>query len=272
MAATAGFHSSHVRAARLLHHKKHRAQARCFLIEGAALLDAALASGVMPTALFHVPGRSAQIDESVARAQAAGTPAYAVDERTLDSLSQTRAPQGVVAQVPFVERGADALASLVPPEGPALLLVLHDLDDPGNAGTLVRSAEAFGASAVCFGPESVEPYNDKLVRATMGALFRVPVVRYEDWSELGAALASAQVQAIGAEAGGADIRSVQPPPRSALVLGNERQGLSGLPPGALSLTLGIPQRPAGESLNVAVAGSILLYELARFGSRLGAEQ
>lgn len=272
MAVTAGFHSSHVRAARLLHTKKHRTQARCFLIEGPALLDAALATGAAPSALFYVAGRNPHVDAAVARAQTAGVTAYAVDERTLDSLSQTRTPQGVVAQVPFLERGPDALSSLVPASGPAVVLVLHDLDDPGNAGTLVRSAEAFGASAVCFGPESVEPYNDKLVRATMGAIFRIPIVRYTDWPDLATALGRAQLETVGASAAGADIRSVEVPQRSALVLGNERQGLGGLPAGALALTLGIPQRPEGESLNVAVAGSILLYELARCALHLSTKR
>jgi TrmH family RNA methyltransferase len=253
MAVTAGFHSSHVRAARLLHTKKHRAQARCFLVEGPTLLEGALDAGVTPSALFYIPGR---------------VPAFAVDERTLDSLSQTRSPQGVVAQLPCLDRDAHSLRSSVPEAGPACVLVLHDLDDPGNAGTLVRSAEAFGASAVCFGPESVEPYNDKLVRATMGALFRLPLVRYESWESLAVELAATRVTVLGGVAGGPDICSLDIPERTALVLGNERRGLEGLPPGAVELHAGIPQRASAESLNVAVAGSILLYEIARCGKLL----
>jgi TrmH family RNA methyltransferase len=268
MAVTAGFHSSHVRAARLLHTKKHRAQARCFLVEGPTLLGGALDAGVTPSALFYIPGRSVSVDDTVRRAEEAGVASFAVDERTLDSLSQTRAPQGVVAQVPFFDRAAQSLRSLVPAAGPACVLVLHDLDDPGNAGTLVRSADAFGASAVCFGPQSVEPYNDKLVRSTMGALFRVPIVRYESWEGLAAELDAARLRPLGAAADGPDIRSVDLPERTALVLGNERRGLEGLPAGAVELRAGIPQRPAVESLNVAVAGSILLYEIARCGKLL----
>jgi TrmH family RNA methyltransferase len=268
MAVTAGFHSSHVRAARLLHTKKHRAQARCFLVEGPTLLVGALDAGVTPSTLFYIPGRSGPVEAAVRRAEECGTSSFAVDERTLESLSQTRTPQGLVAQVPFFDRGVPALRSLVPASGSACVLVLHDLDDPGNAGTLVRSAEAFGANAVCFGPESVEPYNDKLVRATMGALFRVPIVRYETWEVLAAELQASQFHPIGAAAGGPDIRSVDLPKRAALVLGNERRGLEGLPAGAVDLHVGIPQRPGVESLNVAVAGSILLYEIARCGELL----
>jgi len=272
MAATAGFHSSHVRAARLLHTKKHRAQTRCFLVEGPTLLEGALDAGVTPSALFYVPGRSGPVDAAVRRAEQAGVPSFAVDERTLDSLSQTRAPQGVVAQLPCLDRSVESLPALVPATGPACVLVLHDLDDPGNAGTLVRSAEAFGASAVCFGPESVEPYNDKLVRATMGALFRVPLVRYKSWETLALQLDAGRLTALGAAAGGPDIRSLDIPERSALVLGNERRGLESLPEGAVELRAGIPQRPSVESLNVGVAGSILLYEIARCGKLLAPPQ
>jgi TrmH family RNA methyltransferase len=268
MAVTAGFHSSHVRAARLLHTKKHRAHARCFLIEGPTLLEGALDAGVTPSALFFIPGRSSPADAAVRRAERAGVPSFAVEERTLDSLSQTRTPQGVVARVPYIDRAVESLSALVPASGPACVLVLHDLDDPGNAGTLVRSAEAFGASAVCFGPEAVEPYNDKLVRATMGALFRVPLVRYESWESLALQLDAAHLSALGAAAGGPDIRSLDIPKRTALVLGNERRGLEGLPAGAVTLLAGIPQKPSVESLNVAVAGSILLYEIARCGELL----
>lgn len=268
MAVTAGFHSSHVRAARLLHTKKHRAQARCFLIEGPTLLAGALDAGVTPSTLFYIPGRSDSVAAVALRAEEAGVASFAVDERTLESLSQTRAPQGVVAQVPFFDRAVQSLSSLVPSVGATMILVLHDIDDPGNAGTLVRSADAFGASAVCFGPQSVDPYNDKLVRASMGALFRVPIVRYESWAALADALAATKLELLGATADGPDIRSVDVPERTALVLGNERRGLEDLPQGAVELRVGIPQRPAVESLNVAVAGSILLYEIARCGKLL----
>ena len=272
MTVAAGFHSSHVREACLLHTKKHRAHTRCFLIEGPALVGAALDAGLTPSAVFSVPGKQPLVDAAVARAGEAGAPVYAVDKRTLRSLAQTREPQGVVAQVPFVERDLKALDGIVPASGPAGVLVLDDLDDPGNAGTLIRSAEAFGARAVCVGPSSVEPYNDKLVRATMGAIFRVPLVRYRGWPELEAALQGLRLSLIAARAGAPDIRSIDLPGRCALILGNERHGLTAVPAGSIGLTVGIPHAAAVESLNVAVAGSILLYELSRCGLWLGTKQ
>ena len=224
-------------------------------------MTAALDAGIVPSAVFVAREPSQAENAAAARAQAAGASAVVVDARALESLSQTRSPQGVVAQVAFIDRTAEALGACLPASGPLTVLVLDDLDDPGNSGTLVRSAEAFGASAVCFGPESVEPYNDKLVRATMGSLFRVPIVRYEHWQQMQETLRAAHVQLVGSAAGAPDIRSVELSDRIALVLGNERRGISALP--GLERIVGIPQKPAGDSLNVAIAGSILLYELAR---------
>lgn len=257
----AGFHSPHVKAARLLHTKRHRAEARCFLIEGPTLLTSALDAGIVPQAIF-ITRDANDVQRSVAaRARSAGSQTFEVDQHTLESLSQTRAPQGVVARVAFVDRPLETLTAGLPSGGALTVLVLADLDDPGNAGTLVRSAEAFGASAVCFGPESVEPYNDKLVRASMGALFRIPIARYRDWHHIEAVMRAADIEPVGSAAGASDIRSVRLGERIALLLGNERRGMASVP--KLEHYIGIPQQPAGESLNVAVAGSILLYELAR---------
>ncbi len=187
---------------------------------------------------------------------------FEVDQRTLDSLSQTKSPQGIVAVAPFLHHAAADLSALVS-VGPALVLILHDLSDPGNAGTLLRSAEAFGVAAVCFGPRAVDPYNDKVVRAAMGSLFRLPIVLYEEWAALQDAAGRAQLQFVAGEAHATDVRSVTLPDRVALLVGQERRGLRDVPQEALLSSVGLPQRDSVESLNAAVAGSILLYELSR---------
>ena len=186
-----------------------------------------------------------------------------MDRRTLESLSQTKTPQGIVAVAGVLDREAGELKGLVAGGGPARVLILPNLSDPGNAGTLIRSAEAFGASAVCFGPQAVEPYNDKVVRASMGSLFRVPIVRYDDWPDLVAGLRAADLRIVGADAGGADVRTITLPARAALVVGQERHGLAGIPREDLDVVVALPQRVGIESLNAGVAGSLLLYELAR---------
>jgi TrmH family RNA methyltransferase len=261
---TAGFHHPLVRAAKALHHKKHRRDERCFLVEGPNLVAAALdARARLRTIFFNARDAASPIAELAARAKEVGASEIAVDERTLSVLSTTRNPQGIVAVAEFVDQPIEALTALVQGKSHAIALVLHDVSDPGNAGTLVRSADAFGVCAVCFGPEAVEPYNDKLLRASAGAFFRVPICTYDDWSKLASAAHAAGMQLVGAEAGAADVRSVTAPARIALVVGHERHGLTGLSPADLDVRIGIPQSPHSDSLNAGVAGSLALYELSR---------
>ncbi len=176
----------------MLHDKKHRLDRRRFLIEGPLLFEAALAAGIAVEQVFMLGDDLS--DATLQRLGQCSARVYGVDRRTLASLSQTKTPQGIVAVVAFFDRAVYQFVTVVPPAGPALVLVLPNLSDPGNAGTLIRSAEAFGASAVCFGPHAVEPYNDKVVRASMGSIFRVPIVRYESWPEF----LEAAVQALAA--------------------------------------------------------------------------
>ena len=256
----AGHHNSAVRTARLLQQKKHRLERRCFLIEGPLVLQAALESGASIEHVF-VSG-----DEPL-KDLTGLPPVIRVDQRTLDSLSQTKTPQGIVAVAKFIDHDAAELEQLVPKNGPAVVLVLPSLSDPGNAGTLIRSAEAFGASAVCFGPGAVEPYNDKVVRASMGSLFRVPIVRYEEWAVFVAAARAANLHVVAAEASGTDVRDVTLPRRACLVIGQEHHGLEGLPREDVDIVVALPQRAGVDSLNAAVAGSLLLYEFARSPER-----
>jgi TrmH family RNA methyltransferase len=144
-----------------------------------------------------------------------------------------------------------------------VVAVLHHIADPGNAGTLIRSAEALGAAAVCCGSGSVDPYNDKVIRASMGSIFHLPLFLYDGWERLAAAVRAAQLSLVAAEAGAPDVRLVTIPIRAALVVGHERLGLADIPAHDIQLRIGIPQHRRAQSLNAAVAGSIALYEIAR---------
>jgi TrmH family RNA methyltransferase len=264
----AGFHHNAVRAARLLQQKKHRLERRCFLIEGPLLLQAAIESGAKVEEVFVLEDEA--LKSEAGAKQLASLHTMRVDRRTLDSLSQTKTPQGIVAVVNFIDHKLSELHGLVPKEGAASVLVLPNLSDPGNAGTLVRSAEAFGASAVCFGPDAVEPYNDKVVRASMGSLFRVPILRYDEWATFLTTARGLGLQIVAADASGVDVRVVTLPQRACLVVGQERHGLSGIPQADVDTLVALPQRAGIDSLNAGVAGSLLLYEFARthglFGS------
>ncbi|SRR5579872_21788 len=264
---SAGFHHPAVHAARLLQQKKHRQERRCFLVEGPALVEAALRSGIAVNQVFYGDdGAIAGIRALLERTAAELTH---VDARTLASLSATRTPQAMVAVAPFFDRPLDQLPAASAGER-SFILVLHEVSDPGNAGTLVRSAEAFGARAVCFGPQAVEPYNDKVVRAAMGSLFRLPLFVYQDWADFKTAAATSDLQLVGGDARAPDVRTVTLPSRMALLVGQERRGLRDIPAGDLHASVGLPQVGKAESLNAAVAGSLLLYETARSLGILGA--
>jgi TrmH family RNA methyltransferase len=180
------------------------------------------------------------------------------DERTLATLAGTQTPQGllVVARVPRA-----TLAELKLPPA-ATILVLDGVQDPGNFGTLVRTADALGAAAVVTLPGTVDPWNGKSVRAAAGAAFRIPIVETE-LGPLSAWLEEQGCTSYGAEAGGADASQVTIARRAALFVGNEGAGLSTPVRDTVETLLAVPIEGHAESLNVAVAAGILLFLLTR---------
>ncbi|HEY7981983.1 MAG TPA: RNA methyltransferase [Candidatus Eremiobacteraceae bacterium] len=266
----AGYHHPLVRAAKALQQKKHRRLERCFLVEGPNAVAAALDAGAKLQRVFFT--RSGVLDAVSAladRAAAQGIEVFEIDARTFGALAQTGSPQGVVAVAEFTERPIGELHGFSPESAPAIALVLHDLADPGNAGTLIRSAEAFGAGAVCFGPNAVDPYNDKVVRASAGSLFRVSIYSYSAWPAFIAAAREAKLSIIAADAGAPAVTQLTGRARVALIVGHERHGLRDIPASDIDVRAGIPQSQQAESLNAGVAGSILLYELGRSTGVMG---
>jgi len=247
----AGFHHPLVRAARGLLRKKERIAQRRFLVEGPALVQAALQSGAALEVAFLFGDASAIIELSQ-RIAGLHKPVFTVDERTMRSLSDTQSPQGIVAAISFIDRPVQSLGSYLPAAGnPAVVLLLDDVGDPGNAGTLIRSAEAFNAHAVCFGPRTVEPYNNKVVRATMGSLFRVPLFCYSEWAELANAARAADLTIAALEKGAGDVRALTMPRRIGLLVGHERHGLTRLSGEDSDVRVGIANSATLESHKAA---------------------
>jgi TrmH family RNA methyltransferase len=196
--------------------------------------------------------RAPELDE---RSQAAirlfpNVPTQMVTPALLASVSETDSPAGVLAIVPLV--------SLTFPSLPAFALILDRISDPGNLGTLLRTAEAAGVVAVYLMPGTVDAYNPKVVRAAMGAHFRLPIVG-KTWAELPVKAAQTWVADLAGEAyGQVNWRAAQ-----ALIVGSEADGPS---EAALKFTpnrVTIPMPGRAESLNAAVAAGILLFEAAR---------
>jgi TrmH family RNA methyltransferase len=197
--------------------------------------------------------------EPIERAAAAADAAVVrVTASVLQALSDTTTPQGVVA----VAEMTDPPGAL--PQGTDLVVVLDQIRDPGNAGTLLRCAAAAGAGAAVFTRGSVDPYSPKTVRAAAGALFRIAVVRDAPLPEAARMLADAGLRLVGADASApAAYDSLDYTGAVAFVVGNEAWGIEAGHRDLLDDVVGIPMPGDAESLNAAIAGAILLFEAVR---------
>lgn len=181
-----------------------------------------------------------------------------VGESVIHALSDTTTPQGVVAVVDVADESIEAIAA------GDLVVVLARIRDPGNAGTLVRSAVAAGASGAVFTTEAVDAYAPKTVRASAGAVFRLPLARNVDIPVATRTLRRAGVTVIAASVDATrPVYDVDLRGRVAFVLGNEAAGLSRDDVGAVDEVVLIPMPGNAESLNVGIAGSVLLFEAVR---------
>jgi len=248
-----GAHSPKLDAVRALRSKSGRAEAGRFAVEGTTMLAEALGSGIEIEAVFGTLGA---LDAAAKTLGALGpeTAVYAVPDRAMDRLSDLETPPGLIAVTAIPATPLGAVLETGKP-----LLLLCGVADPGNAGTLLRSAEIFGFGGVLFGLDSVEPYNPKVVRGSMGAIFRIPVPVVSQDDVRAARQAGYELVATGR--GGTPLPEYTFARRSIVAVGNERRGVEYW----LSdwdRTVSIPQAGAGESLNAGVAGSIVAYSAA----------
>lgn len=250
-----GAHASTLTAVRALLRLKGRREQSRFAFEGTTLLEEALRSNI-PIDAVYATEAAYETSPSVREVETLGTAVFLVDERVAVKLSDVNRPSGIVCVTALRIEPLDVIL-----RDPGLVLVLADLNDPANAGTLLRSAEAFGASGVVFGRLGIDPYHPKVVRGAMGAIFRLRLAVSEP-VELQEAAARAGTQVYGLAADGAALEDAIFAPRSALVVGHERRGL-GPWKDTCATELGIPMPGAAESLNAAVAGSIALYVARR---------
>lgn len=244
-----------------LRRRRTREREGLFLVEGVRSAEEALAHGAAVRFAVVAPrlASSAGGDALLERISAAGIDVERVDDALLPELSDTETPQGVL----LVCEESGWTMEDVPPPGPSggRALLLDGIQDPGNLGTLVRAAAAFGIPAVVALDGTVDPFNPKAVRAAAGALFRVRVVR-APWDEARAWLAREEVALLVGDADGADVAAIHRSASWALAVGNEGAGARpGL--GAEGTAVAVPMPGGSESLNAGVAGSILLYALTR---------
>jgi RNA methyltransferase, TrmH family len=254
VASPLGANSPRVAAVRALATGKGRREQGRFAFEGPTLLAEARTCGITIAELYAT-AQALRTLADLPSLEASGTAVFVVDDRTAAKLSDVESPTGIVAVAPLAPVQLERIAALK-----GLILVLADLNEPGNAGTLLRSADAFGAAGVVFGPFGVEPYHPKVVRAAMGSLFRLPVGVGAP-AEIAAAFSSRPI--VGLASDGEPLGSSPPLPADVvLIVGHERHGL-GAWEALCARRIAIPMRGNAESLNAGVAGSIALFEASR---------
>jgi TrmH family RNA methyltransferase len=231
--------------------------------EGAELLRCALEAGAPVESIYVAPAGDADpaTQDVCRRAAAAGARIFPLAAGVLERVADTVTPQPVLAVVPMLDDDASATA----PAGPgALVVVLVDVRDPGNAGTVLRAADAAGAQAVVFAGESVDPYNPKTVRSSAGSLFHVPFSVRDDATALAADLAAAGYRTLATVVrDGNDYTGLDWSVPTAVFFGNESSGLDpGLSAG-LDGAVAIPMAGRAESLNVGVASAVVAFEAFR---------
>jgi len=257
--------SPRLKAARQLGKRALRQRARRFLAEGPQAAGEALAAGVV-SQLFLTAAAQARYHELARRAVSQGVDVQVVSGEVMAELAQTVTPQGILAVCRFIDvQLAQVLTAAAPA---ALVVVLASVRDPGNAGTVLRTADAAGADAVLFAGSSVDPYNSKCVRASAGSLFHLPIVVGTPVPDAVQALRQAGLRVLAADGGAqrtlddlhADGALGR---RTGWLFGNEAWGL---PAGARSLAdeaVAVPIYGRAESLNLAAAAAVCLYASAR---------
>lgn len=233
-----------------------------FLIEGVRLCEEALACPAVEQVLFAREAlESDRLRRLIERFRERGTPVQETDRRALQAFCEAVTSQGIVA---VVRKERWDRTQALKGEGP--VVVLDRVHDPGNAGMILRTAEAAGASAAFLTEGSVELYNPKAVRASMGAVFRLPTFERVGLAETLGLLRTEGFRILAADVrGGVSYREIPPGARTALVLGSEASGIEEGARRLVDAVVTVPMRGRTESLNVAVASGILLFRLLETG-------
>ncbi len=245
-----------VKLVRALSRRRARYAAQQFVVEGVRLIEEVVGAGIVPALVLY----SARVDEEprahllLERLSAVTAQVLPASEQVMQAASSTEAPQGIVAVVPFV--------ALPLPTPLQAILILDAVRDPGNVGAILRSARAAGVSAVFFAPGTADPYNEKVVRAAMGTHFRVPL-RVAGWKEIEEALHGVPRIYIADAGGEVEYTDADWEPPFAVIVGGEAEGASQAAKKIATARVSIPMRGGTESLNAAMAATVLLFEAAK---------
>ncbi len=234
--------NSIIKDACLLQQKKYRQEQKCFLVEGYHLVEEAAKVGLL-NAVFGTNIDDLQYDD---------IPSYLVTEPIIAKLATTLNPQPIIGIVKMPNYQEQDFQHY---------LVLDDVNDPGNLGTIIRTSAALGVEAILISTTSADVYNEKVIRATQGAIFKIPIIR----TELEMAIQKLKERSIEiivtSLTDSIELTKVQPLPAFALVMGNEAHGVSDSIRKLADKKVCIPMHNEVESLNVGIATGIILYQL-----------
>ncbi|MGF1567564.1 MAG: TrmH family RNA methyltransferase [Nodosilinea sp.] len=246
-----------VKDIRKLHQGKFRRQQGRLLLEGTHLLQEAIRAGYPLEIACYTPAWQQRYPELTLALTQQASRVEVVAEAVLHSLTTTVQPDGVVAVAPQRAAGSN-------PPITGIGLMVEGLQDPGNLGTLIRTAVAAGTDGLWLSADSVAPDHPKVLRASAGQWFRLPLEVSEDWGALFEPWQQAGVQLVATHPGASlcywDVDFTQP---TVVLLGNEGAGLSAAAQALATVSVSIPMAEPVESLNVAVAAALLLYEARR---------
>lgn len=257
--------SGRVKAARKLTRRRERAEHRLFLAEGAKALTEALSTGVV-VEVFASEAAGSQYAALRKAVDDTGVPWQSVTDEAIAALSGSVTPQGIVAVCRFHDAPLEDV--LVPGDQRATVAICADVRDPGNAGTVIRCADAAGADGVVLAGQSVDLYNDKTVRATVGSLWHLPVALAHDPVAVLQHARDAGFVVLAADgAGEVDLFEAESSglltQRVAWLFGNEAHGLPDHLAALADHRVAIPILGRAESLNLATAAAVCLYASAR---------
>lgn len=252
--------------------KKGRSRQGRFLIEGVRLCEEAAASSwSIETVLFTTSfGEKAREKKLLKRMQSLNAELIQTKNRDLAKLSDTVTTQGIVCVAKARERSPEDLWKKggLARTGRNMVLALDRISDPGNVGALIRTADAFGANAVLLSQDSVELYNPKVVRSTMGSIFHLPVFDEVDLERALPQLKKRRFRILGTDVRAEkSLDNLRPSGRICLLIGSEAKGLSRELLNLCDQVVRIPISGKAESLNAAVAAGILMYEMAKRPTR-----
>ncbi len=235
---------------------KHRRDVGRFLTEGIKLVECVLTSEYEAERVFIAEDKIIQYADALEMAREKGVECIVIGEAALQKLATGKTTQGIFAVV------KSKTYSMSEASG-ALIIALEDLSDPGNMGTIMRTADAVGVESIVLSSGCVDIFNDKVLRASMGSVFNVKTIIADDFIERVDGLKSKGYSIACGHLAGEDFFESKKPEKNVLIIGNEARGVSSEAASICNNLWKLPMRGGAESLNAAVAAGIMMYELTR---------